>query len=108
MWLGRTPIPTRATRSRPSLRIAAGRLVLPYLPTYGPWLNPIEMLWPHFRREATHCELFENIKALIAAAYDFSDRYNRCPGRVLSIIGSDPAEITWMYFSGGPRPPGLW
>ena len=74
------------------LRGAAGRLVLLYLPTYSPWLNPIEMLWRHFRREVTHCELFPNIKALIAAAYDFFERYNRCPWRVLSIIGSDPAE----------------
>jgi transposase len=54
------------------LRGAAGRLVLLYLPTYSPWLNPIEMLWRHFRREVTHCELLENVKALVAAAYDFS------------------------------------
>jgi hypothetical protein len=38
--------------------------------------------------------LFENVKALVAAAHDFFERYNRCPWRVLSIIGSDPAEIT--------------
>ncbi len=68
--------------------------MLLYLPTYSPWLNPIEMLWRHFRREVTHCELFPSVKALIAAAYDFFDRYNRYPWRVLSIIGSDPAEIT--------------
>jgi transposase len=72
------------------LRRAAGRLVLLYLPTYSPWLNPIEMLWRHFRREVTHCELFPSVKALIAAAYDFFDRYNRSPWRVLSIIGFGP------------------
>ena len=76
------------------LRGATGRLVLLYLPTYSPWLNPIEMLWRHFRREVTHCELFASVKALIAAAHDFFDRYNRCPWRILSIIGSDSAEIT--------------
>jgi len=76
------------------LRGAAGRLVLLYLPTYSPWLNPIDMLWRHFRREVTHCELFRNVKALVAAAYDFYERYNRCPWRTLSIIGSNPAEIT--------------
>jgi transposase len=76
------------------LRGAAGRLVLLYLPTYSPWLNPIEMLWRHFRREVTHCELFKSIKALVAAAYAFFDCYNRCPWQVLSIIGSDSAEIT--------------
>jgi putative transposase len=66
------------------VRAAAGRLVLLYLPTYSPW----------FRREVTHCELFPSVKALIAAAYDFFERHNRQPRDVLSIIGSNPAEIT--------------
>ena len=70
------------------VRAAAGRLVLLYLPTYSPWLNPIEMLWRHFRREVTHCELFETVQALLQAARDFFDRYNCCPRHVLSIIGS--------------------
>ena len=30
------------------VRAAAGRLVLLYLPTYSPWLNPIEMRLPAF------------------------------------------------------------
>ena len=74
------------------VRAAAGRLVLLYLPTYSPWLNPIEMLWRHFRREVTHCELFASVKALLAAAIDFFDRYNREPHRMLSIIGSNAAK----------------
>jgi len=73
------------------VRSAAGRLVLLYLPTYSPWLNPIEMLWRHFRREVTHCELFETVKALLVATLDFFARYNRTPERVLSIIGAAPA-----------------
>ena len=72
-------------------RGAAGRLVLLYLPTYSPWLNPIEMLWRHFRREVTHGELFENMDALLKAAQDFFDRHNLIPNRVLSIIGAHPA-----------------
>jgi putative transposase len=71
------------------LRAAAGRLVLLYLPTYSPWLNPIEMLWRQFRGEVTHCEIFVNVKALIDAAYDFFIRYNNKPYQVLSIIGSN-------------------
>jgi transposase len=67
---------------------AAGRLVLLYLPTYSPWLNPIEMLWRHFRREVTHHELFPTVKALLAAAREFFDRSNRNPSRILSVIGS--------------------
>lgn len=69
------------------VRGAAGRLILLYLPTYSPWLNPIEMLWRHFRREVTHCELYESMKALLAAAQDFFHRYNQSPQQVLSIIG---------------------
>ena len=72
------------------LRAAAGRLVLLYLPTYSPWLNPIEMLWRHFRREVTHCELFQTLKALLEAAYAFFKRYNQTPELTLSIIGAIP------------------
>ena len=71
------------------VRAAAGRLVLLYLPTYSPWLNPIEMLWRHFRREVTHCELFETVKVLIEASYNFFRRYNQTPQMVLSIIGAN-------------------
>lgn len=70
------------------VRGAAGRLVLLYLPTYSPWLNPIEMLWRHFRREVTHCELFTTIKDLIKASYDFFTRYNQNMEKVRSIIGA--------------------
>lgn len=72
---------------------AAGRLVLLYLPTYSPWLNPIEMLWRHFRREVTHCELFETKQALLAAAQDFFERYNQCPEKILSVIGSKAKKV---------------
>ncbi len=74
------------------VRAAAGRLVLLYLPTYSPWLNPIEMLWRHFRREVTHCELFASVRALLAAAADFFARHNREPHKTLSIIGSNAAK----------------
>jgi len=70
------------------VRAAAGRLILLYLPTYSPWLNPIEMLWRHFRREVTHCEIFETVKLLIEASYRFFERHNQDPKGVLSIIGA--------------------
>jgi transposase len=76
------------------VRAAAGRLVLLYLPTYSPWLNPIEMLWRYFRREVTHCELFETKQALLAAAKDFFDRYNQCPEKILSVIGSKAKKLS--------------
>lgn len=75
------------------VRSAAGRLVLLSLPTYSPWLNPIEMLWRHFRRAVTHCELFETKHALLAAARDFFDRHNQCPATILSVIGSHAIDL---------------
>jgi transposase len=75
------------------VRAAAGRLVLLYLPTYSPWLNPIEMLWRHFRREVTHCELFETKKALLTAAQECFNRFNQCPQKILSVIGSNTQII---------------
>lgn len=71
------------------LRGAADRLILMYLPTYSPWLNPIEMLWRHFRREVTHCELFQSVEKLIEASKNFSERHNLMAEKVLSIIGSN-------------------
>ena len=75
------------------VRAAAGPLILLYLPTYSPWLNPIEMLWRHFRREVTHCELFESVEAQIDASLDFFQRYNRTPEKMLSIIGAKPQNL---------------
>lgn len=75
------------------LRAAAGRLVLLYLPTYSPWLNPVEMLWRHYRRVVTHCELFESIDALVRASEAFFAWCNRHLSEVLSIIGSHRTQL---------------
>jgi transposase len=75
------------------VRAAAGRLVLLYLPTYSPWLNPCELLWRHFRREVTHCELFVSVDALVAASHVFFERCNQQLDKVLSIIGSTPQNL---------------
>jgi hypothetical protein len=52
------------------------------------------MLWRHFRREVTHGELFESVKAVLAAAHDFFARYSREPHRLLSIIGAIPKNLS--------------
>ena len=46
------------------------------------------MLWRHFRREVTHCELFNTVDTLLDATREFFDRYNQRPGGVRSIIGA--------------------
>ncbi len=75
------------------VRAAAGRLVLLYLPTYSPWLNPIEMLWHYFRWEVTHCEFFETKQALLAAAQQCFESFNHCPEKILSVIGSNAQKV---------------
>jgi len=69
-------------------RGVTGRLVLPYLPAYNLCCNPIEMIWCHFRREVTHCELFTTVKELFDAPFDFFKRFNEIPEKTLSIIGA--------------------
>ena len=76
------------------VRGTAGRLVLLYLPTYSPWLNPIEMLWRHFGREVTHCELFASVQALLDASQDFFDRLNLSSEKALSIIGALSTQLS--------------
>jgi transposase len=73
------------------VRAAAGRVVWLSLPTYSPWLTPIEMLWRQFRREVTHGELFASVDALLKAAQACFDRDNQGTERVLSIIGAHAA-----------------
>jgi transposase len=76
------------------VRAAAGRLVLLYLPTYSPWLNPIEMLWRHVRREVTHGEFFETKPALLAAAQQCFERFTQGPQQILSVIGSNAKKVS--------------
>jgi putative transposase len=52
------------------------------------------MLWRHFRREVTHCELFETVEALLQASRAFFERCNQHLSQVLSIIGSHAAELS--------------
>jgi putative transposase len=51
------------------------------------------MLWRHFRREVTHCELFQTMQALLTAAQDCFDRCNQCPQKILSVIGSKAKKV---------------
>ena len=83
----------KTMKSKRSCAPPLDAVVLLYLPTYSPWLNPIEMLWRHYRREVTHCELFENIQALVAATLDFFQRHNTMQSTVLSIIGSKATSV---------------
>jgi hypothetical protein len=64
-----------------------------YLPTYSPWLNPIEMPGAISGARLTHCELYETMEALLRAALNFFNRFNCVPHQVRSIIGSLAAVL---------------
>jgi putative transposase len=72
------------------LKEANGRLVLLYLPTYSPWLNPIERLWQVMRYAVTHGELFESLEALLAVFLAYFETVP--PHVVLSAINKKVAE----------------
>jgi transposase len=42
-----------------------------FLPTYSPWLNPIERFWRFMRRRLTHDYFFETLRQLKRAAINF-------------------------------------
>jgi transposase len=74
------------------LKEAEGRLVLLYLPTYSPWLNPIEMLWRSMRYAVTHCELFTSLCDLTTAFLDYFLTVTR--EMVRTIIGSKAKQLS--------------
>ena len=61
------------------------------------WGIRVEMLWRHFRREVTHCELFESLDAVLEATREFFDRCNRAPRRTRAIIGAHPTGVPTLY-----------
>jgi len=67
-----------------------GRLMLVYLPTYSPHLNPIEMLWRHVRRLVTHNYRFPTLADLRQAVYNALEELPSLS--VLSIIGGKPLQ----------------
>lgn len=72
-----------------------GRLLLVYLPTYSPHMNPIEMLWRHIRRLVTHNSWFGCLSALMVAVASALDGLTS--DSILGIIGGSPrpnAETT--------------
>ena len=74
-----------------------GRLLIVYLPTYSPGLNPIEMLWRHLRRLVTHNHRFESLLHIMEAVHNALEMLAMETESILSIIGGvplRPAEAT--------------
>jgi transposase len=61
----------------------AARLRLVFLPTYSPWLNPIELFWRHLKKRVLANKFFESIAAELRELW-----------RCLKTIATDCQHIT--------------
>ena len=67
------------------------RIRLLWLPTYAPWLNPIEKLWRRLRQEVVHCHrLSDDWDGLKAAAAAFLARFASPAPDLLRYVGLSP------------------
>jgi transposase len=79
--------------AHPTVRAEAARLRIRilWLPTYAPWLNPIEKLWRWLRQEVVHCHrLADDWDGLKAAATAFLARFSDPSPPLLRAVGPSP------------------
>jgi DDE superfamily endonuclease len=80
-----------STKLRELLDAHADHVQLVYTPAYDPEANPIERLWPPFRRQVTHNHHRDTLSDLYDDARVHFTALDRDPQRVLRHIGSPAA-----------------
>lgn len=66
-------------------------ITLVYLPTYAPWLNPIEKLWRKAHQEVLHLHRYsDRWTELIQRMHDFLSRYTTDSSELLRYVGLLP------------------
>jgi hypothetical protein len=91
-----TPHGTKVVRK--ALKRDGEMLHLVPIPAYDPQANPMERLFPPFRRAATHNHHRDNVVDLFRDASHYFEDLDAHPERVLRYIGSPFANRS---FSGG-------
>jgi hypothetical protein len=92
LWLVWDNWPVHA---HPAVRAEAAKLgiLLLWLPTYAPWLNPIEKLWRALRQEVLHhhrlADDWDGLKAAVAA---FLARFEQSSPDLLRAVGLCPDQ----------------
>ena len=86
------PLPPTPLLARPSPAPEPKRLNLPIqlvpLPTYSPWLNPIEKLWRWLKQDVLHLHrLADDLPALRARVLDFLHRFKAAAPDLLRYVG---------------------
>lgn len=69
------------------------RIELLPLPTYAPWLNPMERLWRWMRRCVTHNHPWTEIQEVIQGAQDFLEDVKDQREQVFTSLGLKPVLI---------------
>jgi putative transposase len=67
----------------------ADRLRLVFLPTYSPWLNPIELFWRHLKKRVLANRFFENMVAQLRELW-----------KRLKALASDGAQVRRLIGAG--------
>jgi len=67
----------------------ADRLRLVFLPTYSPWLNPIELFWRHLKKRVLANRFFETIAALLRELWKRLTCLASDGQQVRKLIGAD-------------------
>jgi hypothetical protein len=80
--------------THPSHRAVADRLPIQFvfLPTYSPWLNPIEQLWRWVRHDVLHLHRFsDDWLTLKQRVLDFMARFSSASAELLNYVGLLPS-----------------
>jgi transposase len=80
--------PAGAKLVREALATHGEKLRLIYTPAYDPDANPIQRLWPPFRRTVTHNHHRDNVVDLYRDAIEYFQDEDKHPDRALRHIGS--------------------
>jgi putative transposase len=71
----------------------ASRLRLVFLPTYSPWLNPIELFWRHLKKQVLANRFFESIAAELRELWRCIKTIAADCLRVRHLIGADASQL---------------
>ena len=69
----------------------ADRLKLVFLPTYSPWLNPIELFWRHLKKRVLANRFFESITAQLRELWKRLKTLAADGPQVRRLIGANPS-----------------
>lgn len=72
-------------------RLQSSKITLVFLPTYAPWLNPIEKVWRKLKQEILHLHRYSSRwKELQERVQYWLEQYNQPSAQLLHYVGLSP------------------